>query len=101
MKRIKANGTINLSDFDAVYEDSTFVNSKKMSIDIALPSTHTTNEFKELLDLGIKRDKLNLIMTDFFKADLGNANLRLGLSDVMDTTQDVALACDFDIKNVN
>lgn len=101
LKRIKANGTINLSDFDAVYEDSTFVNSKKMSIDIALPSTHTTNEFKELLDLGIKSDKLNLIMTDFFKADLGNANLRLGLSDVMDTTQDVALACDFDIKNVN
>ncbi len=101
LKRIKANGTISLSDFDAVYEDSTFVNSKKMSIDIALPSTHTTNEFKELLDLGIKSDKLNLIMTDFFKADLGNANLRLGLSDVMDTTQDVALACDFDIKNVN
>ena len=100
LQHIIANGTINLSDFDAVYEDSTFVTSKKMAIDVKLPSTHTCQEFKELLDLGITSDNMNVTMTDFFKADLHDADLRLGLSDVMDTTQEVALACDFDISNV-
>lgn len=100
LQHIIANGTINLSDFDAVYEDSTFVTSKKMAIEVKLPSTHTCQEFKELLDLGITSDNMNVTMTDFFKADLHDADLRLGLSDVMDTTQEVALACDFDISNV-
>lgn len=101
LNRIKANGNIILKDFDAVYEDSTFVNSQEMAIDFTLPSTHTTKEFKEMLDFAIQSNKLNVEMTDFFKTDLQNANLRLGLSDVMDTTQDVALVCDFDIKDVN
>lgn len=101
LKRIKANGNIVLKDFDAIYEDSTFVNTQKMSVVFSLPSTHTTKEFKEMLDFAIKSDKLNVEMTNFFKTDLQNADLRLGLSDVMDTTQDVALACDFDIKDLN
>lgn len=101
LNRIKANGTINITDFDAVYEDSTLVNSEKMSIDITLPSTRTQKEFKELLDLDIKSGRLNVEMLDFFKTNLYDADLRLGLSDVMDSTIDVAMACDFDMKDLD
>lgn len=101
LNRIKANGTIDLSDFEAIYEDSTFVNSKQMTVDFTLPSKHTSKEFKELIDLGIKSNSLNVAMTDFFKTNLEKSDLRLGLSDVMDTTKDLALACDFNIENVN
>ena len=38
LKRIKANGNIVLKDFDAIYEDSTFVNTQKMSVVFSLPS---------------------------------------------------------------
>lgn len=101
LKRIKANGTINITDFDAVYEDSTLVNSESMSIDIALPSMHEQKDFKELLDLDIKSGKLYVEMLDFFKTNLYDADLRLGLSDVMDTTADVAMACDFNMKDLS
>ncbi|MCQ2959823.1 MAG: hypothetical protein MJ198_06515 [Bacteroidales bacterium] len=101
LNKIKANGTINLTDFDAVYEDSTFVNSKNMLVKVTLPSTRNTKEFKELIEVGIVSNCMNVTMTDFFKTSLNNTDLILGLSDVMDTTKDVAIACDFDIKNVD
>ncbi|MBO7055944.1 MAG: hypothetical protein J6W37_11310 [Bacteroidales bacterium] len=101
LNRIKANGTINLTDFDAVYEDSTLVNSEKMAIDFKLPTTYSQKEFKEVLDLNIKSGKLSVEMLDFFKTKLYDANIRLGLSDVMDTTKDVAMACDLNIKDID
>lgn len=101
LNRIKANGTINLTDFDAVYEDSTLVNSEKMAIDFKLPTTYSQKEFKEVLGLNIKSGKLSVEMLDFFKTKLYDANIRLGLSDVMDTTKDVAMACDLNIKDID
>ena len=101
LNRIKANGTINLTDFDAVYEDSTLVNSEKMAIDFKLPTTYSQKEFKEVLDLNIKSGKLSVEMLDFFKTKLYDADIRLGLSDVMDTTKDVAMACDLNIKDID
>ena len=101
LNRIKANGTINLTDFDAVYEDSTLVNSEKMAIEFKLPTTYSQKEFKEVLDLNIKSGKLSVEMLDFFKTKLYDANIRLGLSDVMDTTKDVAMACDLNIKDID
>jgi len=101
LNRIKANGTINLTDFDAVYEDSTLVNSEKMAIEFKLPTTYSQKEFKEVLDLNIKSGKLSVEMLDFFKTKLYDADIRLGLSDVMDTTKDVAMACDLNIKDID
>ncbi len=101
LKRIKANGTIDLSDFDAIYEDSTFVNSKQMTVDFTLPSRHSVFEFKQLIDLGIKSNSLNVEMLNFFKTNLAKADLQLGLSDVMDTTKDMALACKFNVGTMN
>ncbi|MCQ2608033.1 MAG: AsmA family protein [Bacteroidales bacterium] len=100
LQKIKANGSVDITDLDVIYEDSTFVNSKQMAVDFTLPSKHTTKEFKEVIDLAIKSNQLNVEMTDFFKTKLNNADLRVGLSDVMDTTKDMALACDFNIANV-
>lgn len=101
LKRIKVNGSIALSDFDAIYEDSTFVNTKQMTVDFMLPSRRSVSEFKQLIDVAIKSNSLNVEMLDFFKTNLAKADLQLGLSDVMDTTKDVALACNFNIGNVN
>ncbi len=100
LQKIKANGSVDITDLDVIYEDSTFVNSKQMNVDFTLPSKHTTKEFKEVIDLAIKSNQLNVSMTDFFKTNLNNADLRVGLSDVMDTTKDMALACDFNIGTV-
>ena len=101
LKKIRANGTVNLSDLDLVYADSTFVNTQKIAVDFTLPSTRTQNEFKEVIDLAVKSDNLHVMMTDFFKTDLKGTDLRVGVSDVMDTTKDIAVACDFNIKNVD
>lgn len=101
LNRIKANGNIALTNFDAIYEDSTFVNSKQMMVDFALPSRNNVPQFKQMIDLGIKSSSLNVEMLDFFKTNLAQADVQLGLSDVMDTTKDVALACNFNVGTVN
>lgn len=101
LKRINAKGTVNLKDLDVVYEDSTFVNTPKLAVDFVLPSTRKQKEFQEVIDLVVKSDKLNVMMTDFFKTDLNGADFHIGVSDVMDTTKDLAVACDFDLKTIN
>ena len=101
LKRIHANGTVNLSDLDVIYADSTFVSTNKIAVDFKLPSERVQNEFKEVIDLDVKSDFLHVMMTDFFKTDLEGAKFRIGVSDVMDTTKDLAVACDFALKNID
>lgn len=100
LNKIKANGDVVLTDFEAIYEDSTFVNTDKIAINFTLPSTHTAQNFKEVIDVGVSSELLKLSMTDFMNTTVENPVIRVGLPDVMDTTKDLSVACDFKMKNL-
>lgn len=99
---IKADGNVILSDLDIVYEDSLFVKSDRVAVDFALPSPQQkTTKFHEIMQVNANTETLHLSMLEFMDVGLKKASVSLGLPDVMDTTKDLAVACDYAFSNVD
>lgn len=99
LHKIKASGSFDVRNLDVVYEDSMLVKAPVASMSFSLPSNRTNKQFKELLSLGIKTPDADVEMLDFAQADLGGADLQMGISDFMDTTQMMSMTCDFDVQH--
>ena len=100
MHKIKANGAFDVSDLDVVYEDSMLVKAPAAWMSFNLPSNRTNKQFAELLSLNIKTPDANVEMLDMMKSDMRGAAFQLGISDFMDSTQMMSMACDFDVQHL-
>lgn len=100
MHKIKATGNFDVSDLDVVYEDSMLIKSPLATLSFALPSSHKNKSFSELLGMTITSSDLKVDMIETMKADFSGADLKLGISDFMDTTRMMSMTCDFDAQHL-
>lgn len=99
LTKIKSNGTMNFSNLNAVYEDSTQIEAEYLSIGYQLPSPNKSSNdaFSELIQATVKSPDLNVVLVDSVNtiAQASSVDLTLGLSNVMDTTTSPSMILDF------
>ena len=102
LQRMQANGTLAFKSLKAEY-DSINVKSGELTLGVRLPSPEQKNnkQFKELLQVKLDADAIDVGMSDGLAADVKSPHLTVGLSDFMDTTKLISLSCDFDINALN
>jgi hypothetical protein len=99
LTRIKSNGMINLTDLNAVYQDSMYVESQNLALGYQLPSPNMAGNdaFHELIQATLISPELNITMVDSVNtiARATSADLTLGLSNVMDTSTEPSMGVNF------
>lgn len=95
LDKIKAKGTIEYTDLDVKYNDSIHVVDNKGILTINFPSNHKNKHFKELGQVGLKGTNLNFDMTGTMKAKAKDANLTVGIGNILDTTKFYEADCQF------
>ena len=102
LQRMQANGTLAFQSLRAEY-DSMLVRSESMTVGIRLPSPNqkSNRQFNELMQVKLDAGALNVSMSDGMDADVKEPHLLVGLSDFMDTTRLLSLACDFDMGSLH
>jgi hypothetical protein len=101
LEKIKVNGWIDFTDLDILYNDSIAVKSPATHIDIQLPSASGNTTFKELLSARIETKQLDANMVGLLSGGLRDVKLGVGVSDFMDTTSMLSVACDFDFSKLS
>ena len=101
LDKIKLTGTLDLTDFEAVYKDSINIKSSQMHIRFS-PSDLSKHKIQnEILQAKIQSKDLVINMIDFLSAKTNGVNLDVGLSNFMDTTKLPSVSCDFDFEKLN
>ena len=103
LDRIIADATIHYTNLDVLYNDSISLKDSKGSFSLALPSPHTNRHFKELAQIALNANNLQI------DAQLGdshsqlstlNSQLSIGVGDIFDTTQFYTAVCQFDFDHL-
>ncbi|MFW5758904.1 MAG: hypothetical protein ACOCYO_09500, partial [Bacteroidota bacterium] len=99
LTKIKSDGLINLTDLDAMYQDSMYLESKSLVLGYQLPSPNMAGNdvFSELIQATLTSPELNITMIDSVNtiARATSADLTLGLSNVMDTSIQPSMEVNF------
>ncbi|MDR2406989.1 MAG: hypothetical protein LBE13_02590, partial [Bacteroidales bacterium] len=101
IEKMKVSGSVSLTDLDVVYNDSTSLQSSDAQIYFELPSLSKKQQFPELVHAEITSKDLNASMINFLSAAGQLVKLDIGMSNFMDTTKLVSVACDFDFQLLN
>ena len=103
LDRIIADGTLQYTDLDVLYNDSIAIKDSKGTLAIKLPSPHNNKHFKELAQLTLNANNLQV------DAQLGNSHsqlstlnsqLSIGIGDILDTTQFYTAICQFNFDQL-
>jgi hypothetical protein len=100
LEKMKVSGMVKLTDLDVVYNDSTTLQSSAAQIHFELPSSSKKQVFHELVHAEIESKDLKASMIDFLSAKGQAVKLDVGVSDFMDTTKLISVACDFDFQSL-
>lgn len=101
IQKIKVNATNRITNLDAKYEDSIRMRVAEATIKIAIPSKHKNSKFDEAMSIDISQmpdvylEKLNST-----NVNLQNANLQLGLSNVLDSGTPLQLFIDYNLSSL-
>lgn len=105
LTKIKSDGLINLTDLDAMYQDSMYLESKSLVLGYQLPSPNMAGNdvFSELIQATLTSPELNITMIDSVNtiARATSADLTLGLSNVMDTSIQPSMEVNFAFENLS
>ncbi len=103
LDRIIANTSIKYTNLDVLYNDIISLKDSKGSLTLTLPSPHTNRHFKELAQIALNANNLQI------DAQLGdshsqlstlNSQLSIGVGDIFDTTQFYTAVCQFDFDHL-
>lgn len=100
LDKIVANGTLNFSDLDVVYNDSIFVKAPALTLQASLPSQGKNRAFKEILQAQIASPDLRIEMLGTLDAALTDAALTVATSNLLDTTQMLSATCAFEMQHL-
>jgi hypothetical protein len=100
LDKIIADGTLQYSDIDVLYNDSIAIKDSKGTFAIKLPSPHTNRHFKELAQASINGSDLNINMVGTMQANIKKPNLTIGIGNILDTTQFYTAICQFDFDHL-
>jgi hypothetical protein len=101
LEQMKIAGSVDLINLDVVYNDSTTLQSTKALVHFKLPSASGKQEFSELAHAEIESKDLNIGMIDFLSAKAQDIKLDVGVSNFMDTTKLISVACDFNLQSLH
>ena len=100
LDKIIADGTIQYTDLDVLYNDSIAIKDTKGTLTVQLPSPHTNKHFKELAQASLIGSNLDINMTGTMQANAQKPNLTIGIGDILDTTQFYTAICQFDFDHL-
>lgn len=101
LQKLDLNGSIQLIDLEAVYNDSIFVNSPDATLKISSDKARKNKLFNELYNIEIISKDMDVKMIDVVDAVLKDVKLKAQVSDFMDTTKLISAHCDFDFGSVD
>ncbi len=101
LEKMKVNGWVDFTDLDVLYNDSISIKSPSTYIDLQLPSPSNNTTFKELLFAKVETKQLEANMVGLLSGGLQDVKLNVGVSNFMDTTSMLSVACDFDFSKLN
>lgn len=99
LRKIQCKGRLDFRSLYAVY-DSMRVDSKSLTLDVQLPSPHKNGFFKEVMQARVKASALHADISEGMSATVGQTDLTVGMSDILDTTCLPSVYCDFDFSEV-
>ena len=100
LDKIIADGTIQYTDLDVLYNDSIAIKDTKGTLAVQLPSPHTNKHFKELAQASLIGSNLDINMTGTMQANAQKPNLTIGIGDILDTTQFYTAVCQFNFDHL-
>ena len=103
LDKIIADGTIQYTDLDVLYNDSIAIKDTKGTLAVKLPSPHTNKHFKELAQLNLNSSNLqaNLKTSDSnSQFSILNSQFSIGIGDILDTTQFYTAVCQFNFDHL-
>lgn len=101
LKNMKVDGLITMNKVNVEY-DSIYAQTPKMKVDLKIPAQKQTKEFREMLTAKIICGDLKVDMPQQnIKADVKSPDLKVGISDVMDSTLPFSMICDFGLLHLN
>ncbi len=101
LRRIKAEGSIQYEGLDVWYNDSIHVHDKQGSLAISLPSPHTNKHFKELGQLILHGNKMDVKMVGTLNAVAETPDLTVGFGDILNDKQFVQADCQFGFAHLS
>ncbi len=100
LDKIIANGTIQYTDLDVLYNDSIAIKDSKGTLNLSLPSPHTNKHFKELAQASLVGTNLDINMVGTMQANAKTPSLTIGIGDILDTTQFYTAVCQFNFDHL-
>ena len=100
LDKIIANGTIQYTNLNMLYNDSVAIKDTKGTLDIKFPSPHTNKHFKELAQATLSGTDLNINILGTMQAYAKTPNLTIGIGNILDTTQFYTAICQFDFDHL-
>lgn len=100
LDKIIADGSLNYSNLDVLYNDSISIKDSKGTLTIKLPSPHSNLHFKELAQASLSGSDLNINMVGTMHANANSPKLTIGIGDILDTTQFYTAHCQFDFNQL-
>lgn len=97
---MKLSGDIGLTDLDIDY-DTIYAKIPKANINVQLPSKMKKGLFDELLSATISASNVDANLPNkAIEGKLGKTSLLLAVNNIMDSTQPLKVACDFDFASL-
>mgnify|MGYP003302145534 CR=1 FL=1 len=100
LDKIIADGTIQYTNLDVLYNDSISITDTKGTLTVKLPSSHTNKHFKELAQASLIGTDLDINMVGTMQANAKIPSLTIGIGDILDTTQFYTAVCQFDFDHL-
>ena len=100
LDKIVADGTLRYTNLDVIYNDSIAIKDTKGTLAITLPSPHTNKHFKELAQAALNGTNLDINMIGTMQANVQMPNLKIGIGNILDTTQFYTAVCQFDFDHL-
>lgn len=100
LSKLKLNGDVDFRDLFVTYNDSICAQTAAMKIKLEVPSKADYQLFKEALTADISSGKLNINIADVQKIDLDGVKLNLATSDFITQSDNIAIACNFDVSKL-
>lgn len=101
LSKINAKGNIKYEGLDVWYNDSIHVRDKQGSLAISLPSPHTNKHFRELGQLILHGDKMDVKMVGTLNAVAETPDLTVGFGDILNDKQFIQADCKFNFANLS
>jgi hypothetical protein len=100
LDKIIADGELQYTNLDVLYNDSIAIKDTKGTLTIKLPSPHTNKHFKELAQASLNGTNLDISMIGTMQANAKTPNITIGIGDILDTTQFYTAICQFDFNHL-